>query len=176
MAITAAAALAAGIGTAAGSAVKAKKARDKIKEEESMAEAQRVDNENIFKKQYYQDITDRTEVQDMLRQMREQQDIDRERTEAQAAIGGMTQEQKTALAGQRNKAYTDSAAKIAANASILKDGYLNNWQNNNNRYWATRMGLNDKVAGVYTNEANQLSTASSNLFNTATKIAGTTDW
>jgi citrate synthase len=121
--------------------------------------------ENMFNRQYYQDITKRTDVQNMLRLLQENQDKQAKRDEAVAAITGATPEAQLAAQDSRNKSYADALAEIASNASTLKDTYLQNYQNQ-------RMALVNPQAQIHQNMSNMWGQAGSNLFGSGAKMLG----
>lgn len=118
-----------------------------------------------FNKQYYSDITQRTDVQNMLRILDENQQKQAKRDEAIGAITGATQESLLAAQDSRNKSYADALAEIASNASQLKDTYLQN-------YMAQKIGMTNPEYGILSNQANQWSQAGSNLFQSGTSLFG----
>ena len=121
--------------------------------------------DNWFNKQYYSDITQRTDVQNMLRILDENQQKQAKRDEAIGAITGATTEAQLAAQESRNKSYADALAEIASNASQLKDTYLQN-------YMAQKMGMTNPESGILANQANQWSSAASNLFGTGSSMLG----
>lgn len=124
--------------------------------------------DNTFNKQYYSDITQRTDIQNMLRILNENQEQQSKRDTALAAVTGATPEAQLAGQGNRNKAYADALAEIASNASTLKDTYLQN-------YTANRMGLTNPEAAIRSNNANAWSQAGSNLFGLGANMLGSSD-
>lgn len=125
--------------------------------------------DNTFNRQYYSDITKRTDVQNMMRLLQENQEQQAKRDEAIAAISGATPEAKLASQDSRNKSYANAMAEIASNASQLKDAYLQNYQNQ-------RLNLVNPQAQVYQNTSNQWSQAGTNLFGLGSNMLGQTDW
>lgn len=162
--------LAAGVGGSIASSVNAKHSQEELEKQNSIIAQQRAENEAIFNKQYYQNITDRTEVQDMLRKLEENQRNTQKLNDAKAAITGATPEQQLANQNSLNKSYADAVAKIASQASVLKDGYMSNWQNYMNNYYANRLGMSDKIAGVYTNQSNQWANTANNAYATGGQL------
>jgi hypothetical protein len=168
--------LLAGLGTSIAGAIKGNKAdaeADKAAEaarKEYQAKQQFLDE--TFNKQYYQNITDRTEVQNLMRLMEENQEKQTERDEALAAITGATPEAQLAAQEQRNKSYAETLADIASNASSMKDTMLQN-------YTAQKLGLTnpeyslliDKSQRIQ-NKADRLSTAGSNLMMSGASMLG----
>ena len=154
---------AASAATSAGMAAKsANDARRKEEKNRAEIEEEKRKKEAIFNQRYHQDMTDRTEVQGMLREMRERQDAQRSQNEARNAVLGATKEQELAQEEGLNKAYADSIAQIASNASMLKDGYLDDYENNLGKYYQSVRDHNSKMSAIEMNRSNQLATAASN--------------
>lgn len=152
--------------TSAGMAAKsAKDARRKEEKNRAEIEEEKRKKEAIFNRRYHQDMTERTEVQGMLRELRERQDAQRNQNEARGAVLGTTQEQQIAKEEGLNKAYADSIAQIASNASMLKDGYLKDYENNLGKYYQSVRDHNSKMSAIEMNRSNQLATAASNAAN-----------
>jgi hypothetical protein len=121
--------------------------------------------DNMFNRQYYQDITKRTDVQNMMRLLQENQDKQAKRDEAVAAVTGATPEAQLAAQDSRNKSYADALAEIASNASQLKDTYLQNYQNQ-------MMALVNPQSQIYQNSSNMWGQAGSNLFSSGASLLG----
>lgn len=119
---------------------------------------------DIFNRQYYQDITQRTDVQKILRLMNENQERQAKRDEALSAITGGTAEAFLAAQDSRNKSYADALAEIASSASQLKDTYLQQYQND-------MMALANPEYSILSNSANQMSQAGANLFQSGATLA-----
>lgn len=143
----------------------AKKAHDARRQEEknrAEIEEENRKHENLFNLRYHQDMTDRTEVQGMLRELREQQDAQRSQNEAKGAVMGETTEQQQTQQQGLNKAYADSVAQIASNASLLKDNYLDNYEHNLSNYYQQRRNQNTREAQIAMNTSDQWSKAADN--------------
>jgi hypothetical protein len=108
--------------------VHAKKARNQLKVSDAF-------NENMFNKQYYQDMMDRSEVQSALNLQRKNDAAQAQQDMAQAAVMGATPEVQAAMQQQRNQGMANTIAQIAANASAYKDAILGNYQNAKNNYF-----------------------------------------
>lgn len=121
--------------------------------------------DNWFNRQYYSDITKRTDVQNMLRLLQENQQQQAKRDDAIAAVTGATPEAKLAAQDSRNKSYADALAEIASNASMLKDTYLQN-------YMAQKMGMTNPEYGIRSNMSNQWGQAGTNLFKSGASLLG----
>lgn len=171
---------AASAATSAGMAAKsANDARRKEEKNRAEIEEEKRKKEAIFNRRYHQNMTDRTEVQGMLREMRERQDAQRSQNEARNAVLGATKEQELAQEEGLNKAYADSIAQIASNASMLKDGYLDDYENNLGKYYQSVRDHNSKMSAIEMNRSNQLATAASNAMEavggSAQALAGMVD-
>lgn len=83
---------------------------------------------------------------------------------ARAAVTGATPEQQLASREVNRRTYADAVADIASNASQLRDQYLRDYQGQRNRYYAQRLGMQDQLAAIHANTANQWSTAATNAF------------
>lgn len=154
--------LLAGIGTSIASGEYAKKAQQATEKEHAQKSALL---DSVFNKQYYSDITKRTDVQNLMRMMQENQDRQAKRDDAVAAITGATPEAQLASQDSRNKSYANALADIASNASTLKDTYMQN-------YLVQRMGLNDPSAAIWSQYSKSLGDAGDNLFKTGFNLAG----
>lgn len=157
--------LAMGIGSAAASSSAQAKAAEEQRKKEGIIEQQAAEDKALFNKQYYQDITKRTEVQNMMRLLSENQKQSDARAEAQAAVMGATPEQKLASREVNRKTFADSVAQIASNASMLRDQYLRDYQGQRSRYYAQRLGMQDQLASIYANQSNQWANAATGAFN-----------
>lgn len=154
---------------AAAEADKARKTEAKNKAE---IEEEKRKKENLFNLRYHQDMTDHTEVQGMLRELREQQDAQRSANEARGAVLGETKEQQIAEENGMNKAFADSVANIASNASALKDGYLNDYENSLSKYYQDKREHNSRMSQIEMNGSNQWAQAANNAFGAAASAAG----
>lgn len=143
-------------------AASAKQARRQEEKNRAEIEEEKRKRENLFNLRYHQDMTDRTEVQGMLRELREQQDAQRSQNEAKGAVMGDTKEQQIAQQQGLNKAYADSVAGIASNASALKDGYLNQYENSLANYYQQSRAHNSAMSQIEQNRSNQWAQAATN--------------
>lgn len=151
-----------GLGSSIASAVQANKARKQANAEYQQKTAML---DNMFNKDYYSDITQRTDIQNMLRVLQENQDKQASKDNALAAITGATSEAQLAAQESRNKSYADSLASIASNASTLKDTYKQNYLNQ-------RMNMNNPQTSILQNSSNMWGQAGSNLFGSGAKLMG----
>lgn len=151
---------------------KAADAIAEIRRQEGILKENYNEQKQLFDKQYYTNIMDRTDVQYALKQLREEQETERKRQAARNAISGATEEAQLAGQDSLNKSYADSTAKIASQANILKDGYMSNWQNYLQNYYAQRLGMSDKIAGVHQGMSNQWSQMASSAFKSGGAMLG----
>lgn len=159
---------AASAATSAGMAAKsAKDARRKEEKNRAEIEEEQRKHEAIFNRRYHQDMTERTEVQGMLRELRERQDAQRNQNEARGAVLGETKEQQIAEQDSLNKSFADSVAQIASDSSMLKDGYLDAYDNSLSNYYQNVRDHNTRMSEIEMNRSNQWATAASNAVEAA---------
>lgn len=161
-----------GLGSAIGSAVYARRAANEQRRKGRIIDAQGAEDTAIFNKQYYQDMTKRTEVQNMMRMLAENQKKADTRASAQAAIMGSTPEQQLASQEVNRSTFADAVANIASNASQMRDQYLRDYQGQRNRYYQQRLGMQDELAGIERNTSNQWATAATNAFKGGANMLG----
>ena len=113
--------LAGGIGSAAANR-KAQKQLDKQLEE----------NENLFKKDYYQDILARSDVQNLLRTYRENLADVVKAQRNKAVVTGATPEAEAATKKVNARALADTVGNIAAMGQQIKDNAKSNYLNQKN--------------------------------------------
>lgn len=167
--------LALGIASAGVSAGASAKAAEEQRKKQGILDAQEAEDKALFEKQYYQDITKRTEIQNMLRILDENQRKADARSDAQAAIMGATPEQQLAAKEVNRRTYADSLADIASNASQIRDQYLRDYQGQRNKHYAQRLGMQDVLSGIYSNQANQWATAANGAFAAGGQMLGSSE-
>jgi hypothetical protein len=153
-----------GLGSSAASMVAQKKASDEQRKKEGIMNQQAAEDTALFNKQYYQDLTKRTEIQNMLRILDQNQRKADTAVAARAAITGATPEQQLAGREVNRRTFADAVADIASNASQLRDQYMRDYQGQRNRYYAQRLGMQDQLAAIHANTANQWANAATNAF------------
>jgi hypothetical protein len=139
--------------------VHAKQARNQLKASDAF-------NENMFNKQYYQDMMDRSEVQSALNLQRKNDAMQAQQDAAQAAVMGATPEVQAAMQQQRNQGMANTIAQIAANTSAYKDAILGNYQNAKNNYF-------NAMGNSYMNQSQQETNAAAQGWKMAADGAGT---
>jgi hypothetical protein len=153
-----------GLGSSAASMVAQKKASDEQRKKEGIMNQQAAEDTALFNKQYYQDLTKRTEIQNMLRILDQNQRKADTAVAARAAITGATPEQQLAGREVNRRTFADAVADITSNASQLRDQYLRDYQGQRNRYYAQRLGMQDQLSAINANAANQWANAATNAF------------
>lgn len=116
---------------------------------------QQLDNENIYKKQYYEDILNRKDTQHMLRGLRERLKEYNEQQNNVATVTGATSEASAVAKEANAKAYADAIANIAASDSQRKDAALANYQGQMNTQYNNWANLYNQYASNWTNFASQ---------------------
>lgn len=109
--------------------IQARKAAAAAREEQRKRDAF---NEQMFKRQYYEDALSRTDTQNMLRNYRETLRDAIRKQENTAVVTGETPEAIAATKANNAKAYANAVAGIAAQNSARKDAALANYQNAKN--------------------------------------------
>jgi len=163
----------AAVASATEGGIAAKRANDARRTEEknrAEIEAEQRRRENLFNRRYHQDMTDRTEVQGMLRELREQQDAQRGLNEAQDATLGATKAQQLAEQNSLNKSFAEGVAGMTRNASTLKDGYLDRYEGSLADYYRQRREANTRSAQMQQQSSNMAAVAASNAMNAAANM------
>lgn len=153
-------------------AAEAKRARRQEEKNRSEVEEEQRRRDNLFNLRYHQDMTDRTEVQGMLRELREANDAQKQQDDARSATLGETNEMKIANEQNRNKSMADAVAGIASNASMLKDSALDKYENSLENYYKQRRDVNTRMAQIAQNTSNQWGQAANNALGVAGAMAG----
>ena len=98
-------------------------------------------SENLFNKQYYEDVMKRSENQSFLRQLQRNQDENQKKSARTAAITGATPEATAAQAKNDGQIYADAVNKLVSVASQRKDQALADY----NRRRGQLFGMQDNV-------------------------------
>jgi len=123
------------------------------------------DNEAMFNNDYYGDYTQRADVQNTIKQMREEQKRQGEIDNNTAVVTGATPEAQVAAKDSRNKAMSSVFSNIAAQGSAFKDRTKAHYLQRKTSLQGLEYDEMDKTAG----SANNL------LYNGVKSLAGT-DW
>lgn len=140
--------LAGGIAGSLQSSRNAKSAADKMRQQEEF-------NRNLFAQQYYQDILNRADTQNLLRQLRNDMKTHAENTKNTAAVTGATPEAVAAAKANNARAYADAVANIAATGAQRKDAALANFQNQQNQAYNNWVQAFNNNAQHWSNFATQ---------------------
>ncbi|WP_418496078.1 hypothetical protein [Coprobacter sp.] len=116
------------------------------------------ENENLFNKDYYQDILSRSDVQNLLRNTRNRIADANKIASNTAVVTGATPESVAAQKKNYAKAYSDLVSNIASQSSLLK-------QRAEDRYLANKNILLGQQADLYNDRASQWSNVASNAGN-----------
>lgn len=122
--------------------------RRKMKSEIGKMEA---DNKALYNTQALSDYTQRTDSQNVLRQMRNQLDRQTKRTANTAAITGGTVEQTAVAKDSANKALADATANIGAIGAQFKDRVTDRYVNRKNHLSYMKMNMMGDAAKGWEN-------------------------
>lgn len=140
--------LAGGIAGSVMSSEKAVDAEKKMREQEAF-------NRSLYSQQYYQDILNRSDTQNMLRKLRDGLKKNSKQIENAAVVSGATPEAVAAAKSDNAQAYADAIANIAASDSQRKDAALANYQNMQNSTYSNWVNTYNQYASNWTNFASQ---------------------
>lgn len=133
-----------GLGTAAsvvGNVVGGIQQAEIAKKQQQDLNREKAFSDNMFNKEYYQDVLNRTENASMLRQLSNNQKQNRIKAQRTAAITGATPEATAVQEKNDGNIYADAVNRMAGLASQRKDMALNN-------YYNRRMGFYQKQDSV----------------------------
>ena len=151
--------------SAAGSIYGGIKASKAANEAAEKIEEQRKKNEEWYSRRYNEDATQRGDAQRMLTRTEE---MIRQRNQAAAgsqAVMGGTSESVAAAKAANNKAISDVASNIAANAEARKDAIEATYMQNDNAF-------NQQQIGVDQAKAQSIAQATQGMVNAGASIAG----
>ena len=134
----------------------AKKYNDQALDE---LKGRREENKQWYNQKMSEDYMMRSNVQNVLRKQRELLDEQYQRARATNVVAGGTDEALALQQQAANKAMGDTMANIAANASTYKD-------NVEQQYRTQENAISQQQQQVYTNQANQVAQAGSQLAKT----------
>ena len=160
---------------AVGAGVAAKRAKDQreaLRSQEDLLRKQYADTKMEYDKLRAQDITERSEVQQVLNVLRRKQDEERKRMDARNAIDGATQQAELAGMDSLNKSYAQGVGEVAGQASQLKDQYLRDWLRAQDSYYDNLRGVKTQIAQSYGNEAAAWANFGANGISTAMSGVG----
>lgn len=123
------------------------------------------ENEALFNQDYYSDYTKRADSQNVIRQMRNQQQNENKVDQNVAAVTGASPDAMNARKERRNKAMTDLYSNLGAVGAQWKDSVKG-------RYQARKQALQ----GLEYDTMNQRAQSANNLMYNGIKTLGSTDW
>jgi len=123
------------------------------------------ENEALFNEDYYADYTKRADAQNVIRQMRDQNNKADQVEQNVAAVTGATPEAINAGKERRNKMTTDVYSNIAANAMQYKDRAKGRYQSRK-----------AQLQGLEYDTMNQNAISANNVMTNGLKGLATTDW
>lgn len=144
-----------------GSVSEGKKRREMAREREDWNR----ENEAWYKKAYNEDYTRRADVQNTIKQMREEMDRQRKINDGRRVVTGGTHEQNLATQQVRNKAMGNLMGNLAGQGTRYKQGL-------ENAYQSRRYGIQSLNYDTMKEQA----TSSNNLLYGGLKGLAETDW
>lgn len=134
------------------------------KKQRKYIQQQQQKNENWYNRRYNEDETQRADAQRLLT-MTEENIKNRNKASAgtQAVMGG-TEESVAADKAANAKALSDATAQIAANAASRKDSI-------EQQYRQTDQGLNNQLAGIEAQRANDIAGATQGVLQAGASVA-----
>lgn len=133
------------------------------KKQQELINNQIQENENIFNRDYYQDILNRSDVQNLLRNTRNRIADANKIASNTAVVTGATPESIAAQKKNYAKAYSDLVSNIASQSSLLK-------QQAQDKYLYNKNILLGKQADLYNDRASQWGNVASNAGKVLTSI------
>ena len=154
--------LATGLGSAIYGGIMEGKERKKMEAERA---AWKADNEAWYNQEYYKDYTQRLDVQNTIRKMREEMDRQGKISEGRQAVMGGTNEQQLAEMDARTKATSNVIADLGANAQQRKDRVMDQYRDRLHQIDTLNYQTMGERAQGY-----------GNLLSNGLKSIGSTDW
>lgn len=164
--------LAMGLGSSIAAAIHAARANRQAQIKRNINEQHAAEDTAWFNKDYYSDITKRSEIQNATRMLAENQKKADTAAAARQAVMGASPEQQLASQEVNRRTFADSLADIASQASNKRDQYLQNYQNRRDNYYKTRLGIEEDIANNERNIAGQWSNAAVNAFKGGAQLLG----
>lgn len=108
-------------------------------------------SENLFNKQYYEDVMKRSENQSFLRQLQRNQDENQKKSARTAAITGATPEATAAQAKNDSQIYADAVNKLVSVASQRKDQALADYNRRRGQLYGMQDNMDQERAAAWGN-------------------------
>jgi len=184
MAYVAIAGMAVSLGTTAYGAISEGSQRKKMKKEREKWNAelntdingQKLENEALFNNDYYGDYTQRADVQNTIRQMREEQKHQNDIDNNASVVTGATPEAQVAAKEARNKAMGGVFSNIAAQGAQFKDRAKQHYISNKSAIENRKMGYKTGYQQMEYADMEGTAQSANNLMQNGIKGMAGTDW
>lgn len=161
-----------GIGDSITSSIQAVNARKEQSKKGAVIEQNNRDNNNLLDKQYYQRITDRADIQDIMRRNAEDTQAMQDKTDAMNEVAGATTAQQNVQNDAIRKSNADRLAQITSNAMQLKDGIFGQKLQQNNIYAQNKMNIIDQLTNSWNQASANSAQASANALSAGANMIG----
>lgn len=111
------------------------------------------ENENLYNRDYYQDILSRSDISGLLGQARDRYAEAGRQATRTAAVTGATPESVAATKKANAEAYANAVSNVAAQSSVIKDNAQNRYLNTKNQLVGSLMNQNAGSAGNWADAA-----------------------
>jgi hypothetical protein len=112
---------------------------------------QNQENETWYNQNYYSDYTQRSDVQALMKTLRDNMKRQSQQAQSTAAITGATPEMTTAVQENTNKVISDTYSRIGAMGQAYKDSIVDQYLKQKNQLAGTQMSFYDNRAKSYEN-------------------------
>lgn len=143
-------AVTAGLGLASSVIGGIKAGQQRKKQQEALNNEKEV-VENNYNKDYYQDYTQRSDNQMLLKNLKDNLMQTSKAEAGRAAVTGATPEAVAAAKQQSNDTLANATGQIAANGSAYKDNVMNRYMNQRQNLLSQQSNLNQQSAASWTN-------------------------
>lgn len=145
-------AITAGIG-AAGSLLGGIMSGVQNRKNRKLVDKQLQENENLYNRDYYQDILSRSDVSRVLGRARDQYERAGQQAARTAAVTGATPESVAAAKKANAEAYANAVSDVAAQSSVIKDNAQQRYLNTKNQLVGSLMNQNGNSAASWATAA-----------------------
>lgn len=145
-------AITAGIG-AAGSLLGGIMSGVQNRKNRKLVDKQLQENENLYNRDYYQDILSRSDVSRVLGRARDQYERSGKQAARTAAVTGATPESVAAAKKANAEAYADAVSDVVAQSSVIKDNAQQRYLNTKNQLVGSLMNQNGNSAASWATAA-----------------------
>jgi len=113
---------------------------------QSYLDKQKSENQAWYDSNYNTDITNRSDIQALMKNLRDNMKRDTQRSASTAAITGATPEMQTTVKENANKVITDTYSRIGAMGQAYKDGITDKYMAQKNALSGQQMGMYERSA------------------------------